>query len=48
MKNITLLIWKANDDLINAKYDYIQIISIEQKVLMMKRFLRELPGRCLD
>ncbi len=51
MKDITKLIWKANDSLLHGRYKYVKVIEIDFSVLdfsvsIMGRFLRELPGRC--
>jgi len=46
MKDITKLIWKANDSLLHGRYKYVKVIEIDFSVSIMGRFLRELPGRC--
>ena len=46
MKDITKLIWKANDSMLHGRYKHVNLIKIDSSMSIMGRFLRELPGRC--
>lgn len=45
MKNITKLIWKANDSLLHGRYKYVKVIEIDFSMYIIRRFIKELPGR---
>ena len=45
MKDITKLIWKANDSLLHGRCKYVTVIAIDFSMSIIGRFIRELPGR---
>ena len=47
MKDITKLIWKANDSLLHGRYKSVMVIEIDFSMSIIGRFIRELPGRSM-